>query len=201
VQVALPFLFAALDYALVRRHQKSTPDEDKQDLSAYEAASDYLLHSPLRHLVATALYGISSFIVQKTAAPVQSTYICPVASNLGHIIPHLQHFGVLTDFCIAYFSHSLMTGGSSSKDVKGLGKSFTAVGSAFLVKSRHAYFVLRSLTQARLPPSFSGWRAASGFLLYLKTVTGYSRYPHSSSGARSSSMFLFVFFSSLRLRW
>lgn len=132
-------MFAVLDYALVRRHQGHTSDEDKQDSSAYEAAFDYLLHSPWRHLVATGLYGISSFIVQKTAAPLQSNYICPVASNLGHIIPYLQHFAVLIDFCIAYFLHSLMSGVTSSKDVKRLGKSFAAVGSAFLVRQVRVY--------------------------------------------------------------
>ena len=143
-------MFAVLDYLVVRRHQGYVPTEDELHSNAYEAAFDFLIHAPWRYLIPTGLYSISAFFVKNAAAPLQSTFICPTISNLDHILPFLQHFGVLVDFCIAYCLHGLFTGLASSGDVKGLGKSFTAVGWAFAVGHEIATMWSQMLIRARL---------------------------------------------------
>lgn len=130
---ALPFALAVLDYVFVRRYETFQPDDENEQGSLYDAFVQYLARAPWRFLVTTAAYSLSAFVVERSSAPLISTYICPSTSGLARLIPVMQHCGTFLDFGIAVCIGYLITALHSPNGARGLGKAFLTIGWASAV--------------------------------------------------------------------
>ncbi|EXJ88609.1 hypothetical protein A1O1_05539 [Capronia coronata CBS 617.96] len=119
IEVFLPFLLAVYD-AVRSQRARRLQEEERPDSSAYDALRAtlraHVLRPRTRYLIPMFLVSYGCYRILYLWDPVTSTYICPLVTGEGRIVPAMQVAALVLDLCLVITVYE----SSPKQDGKGL---------------------------------------------------------------------------------